>query len=95
MKLKSAKQAREELEARQDVEVPEHTFKAFEKLVDEAIAAGKNQIDHYKVSQLCALFTTRQKDNFYRILEKCGYKRVKIDGDPLEHLSYDFEYWEF
>lgn len=95
MQIRTAKQAREELEARQDIEVPDHVFKAFEKVVDEHIAQGKNQIDHYKVSTLCALLNKRQQDNFYRTLEKCGYKRVKIDGDPREHLSYDFEYWEF
>lgn len=95
MKIRTAKQAREELESKQNVEVPDHVFTSFEKLIDDAIAQGKNQIDHYKVSQLCALLNQRQRDNFYRILENCGYKRVQIDGDPREHLSYDFEYWEF
>lgn len=95
MKIRSAKQAREELESKQQIEVPDHVFTSFEKLVDDAIAQGKNTIDHYKVSQLCALLNKRQQDNFYGILKNCGYKRVSIPGDAYEPMSYDVEYWEF
>lgn len=94
-KIVTAVEAREELKQKNPTEVPDSVIFAFNDLVDKATTDGKNQIDQSNINNITALLNKEQKANFESMLTKAGFKFVHHPGDPMEHLSYDVEYWEF